>query len=226
VTLLRDCYARLADVAGRVREALWQLLRSHPRVIRGMEIAATILPLVVLFLSLIVQVAHPGYNPLQDAVSLLVWGPLGRMQTAAFFLFALSILTTVVRLFLKMPTTVRFRIGIGLYALTAVGVIIVGVHPTDLPGATLTLTGLVHLTTAGSIIFIFPAAVFLMAPHLGRTLKAWIARYSRAAGVAAIVLIALAGALMLGNFGWFGTVERLILINGVAWTQIIAFHLL
>jgi len=191
-----------------------------------MEIAATVLPLVVLSLSVIVQVAYPGYNPLQDAVSLLVWGPLGWLQTAAFFLLSISILTTVVRLFLKTPMTARFRIGISLYALTAVGIIIVGVHPTDLPGAAPTLTGLVHLTTAGSIIFIFPAAAFLMAPHLGKTLKGWITRYTRAAGVTAIALIMLAGVVTLGGLGWFGTVERLILINAVAWTQIIGFQLL
>ncbi len=224
--LIRDSYAWLAAAAGRVRAAVWQALRSHPRVVRGMDIAATVLPLLVLLLSAIVQLAHPGYNPLQQAVSLLVWGPLGGVQTAAFFLLGFSILTTIIRVFLKMPTTVRFRVGIGLYALTAVGIIIVGMHPTDLPGAEPTLTGLIHLTTAGSMIFIFPAAAFLMAPHLGKTLKGWLAHYTRAAGGAAIALIAVVAVVTLARLGWFGTVERLILVNGVAWMQIVNFHLL
>ena len=226
MTLIAEYRDLIVSWAGRLRQSIWQLLRSHPRVVRGMEIAATVLPLVVLGLSAVVQLAHPGYNPLQDAVSLLVWGPWGGVQTAVFYLLGFTILTTVVRVLLKMRLTARFGVGIGLYALTAVGVFIVGTHPTDLPGAAPTLTGLVHLSTAGSMVFIFPAAAFLMAPHLGRTLRGWLARYTRAAGAVAIVLIAAAGVLTMTRLGWFGTVERLILVNGLAWMQIINFHLL
>ncbi len=226
VTLFRDYYAWLAAVGGRLRQAVWQRLRSYPRIVRAMDIAATTLPLLVLALSGIVQLTHPGNNPLHDAVSLLVWGPWGWAQTAVFYLLAFTIVTTVVRVLLKMRMTARFRIGIGLYALTAVGVIIVGLHPTDMPGAAPTLTGLIHLATAGSMIFIFPAAAFLMAPHLGKALKGWLARYTRAAGVAALVLIAAAGVLTLAKIGWFGTIERLILVNGLVWMQVVTVHLL
>ncbi len=225
-TLLRAYYAGLGLWAGRLRQWLWQRLRVHRGVVRAMEIGATVLPLLVLLLSAIVQLAHPGYDPLQDAVSLLVWGPWGFLQTVVFYLLGFAIVTTVVRVLIKMRLNLRFGAGIGLYALTGVGVIIVGMHPTDLPGAAPTLTGLIHLATAGSMVFIFPAAAFLMAPHLGRTLKGWLTGYTRVAGGIAIALIAAVAVVTLAKLGWFGTVERLILVNGMAWMAIVNFQLL
>ena len=75
--------------------------------------------------------------------------------------------------------------------------------------------------------FLFPAAAFLTAPALKKTFKsgAW-AAFSRASGGLQVALMLVIAVFFTGGFGFLGILERLIMVNGLAWMQVVNVKML
>ncbi len=198
----------------------------QPKALQAAEILAAGVPLFFIFVSTVLKLANPGYDLWQNTISELVLGPLGGIQTAVFYLVGASILFVILKLFITPRASWRLRIGLVLIALCAVGFIMLGIFPTDVPD-TKTLTGVIHLNTTAVIIFLFPLACFLLAPGLKKLFKSgWLSHITHGAGILQLVLVAVMAVLVLGNLGWVGMVERMIMVNSLGWMQIIAIKAL
>lgn len=185
-------------------------------------ITATLTVFICVILTLISQIIHPGYNPLHDTISVLVWGPYGWLQTAAFYLLAFSTIMVGMKLLFKTNTSPLFKVGVVMLILMGIGTIIVGLHPTDIPGTPETKTGLIHIDTAAALVFLFPLACFLMAPYMKKAFsQKWVSRYTYFAGVASVALLAATAVVVLRNIDFVGTTERLIMANGLLWVQVV-----
>ncbi len=205
----------------RLKRYWVDLASKHPVGVRVTRIGIALIPLLCVIFVAILQFTRPGYNPWQDTISMLVWGPHGWVLTGAFFLMAFSVLVLVIKLLIKPGTSIRYKIGISLFFLMGIGAILIGMHPTDAPGVSGTTTGVIHIMTTAALIFLFPAVCFLMAPTLKNYLsQKWITVYTRVTGVTALTLIAIIGVLFTNNLGFTGIMERLIALNGLAWIQV------
>jgi hypothetical protein len=202
-------------------------IRKRSPVSRIVGITAVVTLFVCVLFTLISQLMHPGYNPIHDAISILVWGPGGWLQTVSFGLLAFSVIILGVKLYLKPHTPLAYKIGVLFLILMGIGTVVVSFYPTDIPGSTETLTGAIHIQTAASLVFLFPLACFLVAPHLKKNLvPKWVSRYTYLAGGLSLALIAVIAVFMLGDHGFMGTLERLIMANGLTWVQLMHIQLL
>ena len=212
------------DTRGRqvVQWASRQYSRQ-PRPLRILEIVVAGVPLFFIFISTVLKLVNPGYDLWQNTISELVLGPLGGIQTAVFYLVAVSILVFTVKAFRKPEMSVLNRIGIVLIGLCAVGFTMLGICPTDPPGIEQTITGAIHLHTTTAIIFLFPVACFLLASGLKLGFRSgWLARFTHGAGVLQLVLVAVLAVLVLEELGWVGMVERMIMVNSMGWLQVVS----
>jgi hypothetical protein len=192
-----------------------------------MGIAALITLTVCLLFTLISQIVHPGYDPIHDAISVLVWGPGGWLQTVSFSLLGFSVIVLGVKLFFKAQAPIVYKIGSIFLMLMGIGTIMVSFFPTDIPGSLTTLTGMIHIHTAESLVILFPAACLLMAPHMKKIFtRQWISRYTHLAAGMSVALIITVVVMVLGDHGFTGTLERLIMANGLAWVQLMHIQLL
>jgi hypothetical protein len=202
-------------------------VRKGVSLSRVAGIAATVTIILCVLLTLASQIVHPGYNPLHDAISVLVWGPYGWLQTASFYLLAFSVVVLGAGLFFKADTSARFKIGVIMLILMGIGTIVVSLHPTDIPGSPETTTGIIHTNAAAALVFLLPLACFLMAPHMKKAFsQRWIGRYTYFAGFASVALIAAIAVMVLGNHGFLGAMERLIMANGLMWVQVMNIHII
>ena len=199
----------------------------QPKPLQILEIILAGVPLLFILVSTFLKLVTPGYDLWQNTISELVLGPHGSIQAAVFYLLGASIIVVIIKLYILPRASVQLRIGLGLIALCAVGFILLGIFPTDPYGTSMTLTGEIHVQTTTAIIFLFPLACFLLAPGLKRLFKrGWLSHVTRGAGVMQLVLVAAMAVLVLGNLGWVGMVERMIMVNSLGWMQIISIKAL
>ena len=202
----------------------WSSVR--PKFIRNSEIVLAFMPLLFILVSTVIGFFRPGYSLVQDTISTLVNGRFGSVLTLALYLLAASVSVLAIKLFGKPGTSLKYKLGIGLFSLSIVGIVIVGLHPTDIPGHA-TTTGAIHIATTASLIFLVPIACFMIAPGLQKAYRSrWLSAYTKSAGVMQLVLIAGIMFLSLDNLGWIGLAERIIMLNGLVWMQIANVHTL
>jgi hypothetical protein len=182
-------------------------------------------PLAFQILMVTAQGLQPGYNPLRDTISSMVWGPQGWLQTSNFVIIGLMLAALAVELRPWAGQSLRARTGRLLLLLTGAGFALLAICPTQSPGGLKNLPAIVHGITVYGIVFFFPAACFLLAPVLGtgrsgRILKAG----TLAVGAVELGLIGLGGLLMLNDAHWFGMLERLLLLPGFTWLEVVAVY--
>ncbi len=195
---------------------------DRPTWVKALDVTATVMPLTFILFSTAVEFTHPGYNPWQDVISLLVWGPYGWIQTVSFYLLSFSVLFLAAKLYIRGAGRLRLRIGVIMLALMGLGLVMVATHPMDPPGFSGTVTGIIHLQTTAVLVLSFPAACFIMATDLRKCLsRRWLSKYTVASGIAGILFIGITAVLVKGNLGWVGVGERLIMVNGLMWIQVV-----
>jgi hypothetical protein len=153
-----------------------------------------------------------------------VWGQRGWLQTANFFLIGATLAGLASQL-RPLLTTRPARWG-GLALLVAgISFVVLGVCPTQSPEGPKTIQAFVHGVTVYVIVFSFPLACFLLAPavRVGR-FGAFAAAYSYATGALGVVLIGTGAFLMVKAAPWFGMLERLLLLNGFVWIEVLAVY--
>lgn len=204
-----------------------RLYARQPRVLRVLEFIAAGVPLAFILGSTFLKFADPGYRLVQNTISELVVGPFGVVLTVLFYLMGISALLLSYKLLRLHPKSARMRLGAAAISICALSFIIIGVFHTDMDGQARTLHGYIHEYTTGVLMFLFPVAAFLTAPMLKKAFKsgAWSA-FSRASGGLQVALMLVIAVFFAGGFGFLGILERLIMVNGLAWMQVVSVRML
>lgn len=200
----------------------WQKLRIIWRtVIRIAELAVSALPLICVLATFIAQMLYDGYNPWQEPKSSLVWSPFGALQTAAFYLLGFSIIILAGKLFPRSKAVLS-KAGVIVLTLTGIGMVMIGIFPAGRAGFPDTIINVIHLNLTTILICLFPAGCFILAPKMRESFShKWVSVYTWAAGFLGVTLIGIITGLHFNNLGWMGTLERLMLLNGLIWVQVI-----
>jgi len=182
-------------------------------------------PLAFQLLMVAAQGLQPGYNPLRDTISSMVWGPQGWLQTSNFVIIGLMLAALAIELRPWAGQGIRAKAGRLFLLLTGAGFIILAICPTQCPGGPKNLPAIIHGITVYGIVLFFPAACFLLAPLLetgrwGRIIKAG----TLTVGAVEVGLIGLGVFLMVKDAHWFGMLERLLLLPGFTWLEVIAIY--
>lgn len=182
-------------------------------------------PVLFQLAMVLAQSSQPGYNPLRDTISSMVWGPQGWLQTVNFILFGALLIGLAWELRPVLARSGWARLGGLLVLLLGAEFIILGICPTQSPGGAKDAAAVIHGLTVYFIVVSFPAACFLMARALrvGK-LSAFIFPYTLATGVFGTGLIVLGVFLMVREAHWFGMLERVLLLNGFVWTEVVAVY--
>ncbi len=180
---------------------------------------------IALELSIILtQSWQQGYNPVRDTISSMVWGQGGWLQTVNFFLAGATLAALASQLKPLLTTRAARWGGIALLV-TGISFVVLGACPTQSPEGPRTIQAIVHGVTVYVIVFFFPLACFLLAPAVRvGGFGQFAAAYSYATGALGVVLIAVGAFLMAEEIPWFGMLERLLLLNGFVWIEILAVY--
>ena len=182
-------------------------------------------PVLFQLAMVLAQSSQPGYNPLRDTISSMVWGPQGWLQTVNFFFFGALLMGLAWQLRPWLARSTWARVGGLLLLLVGAEFIVLGVCPTASPGGAKDAAAVIHGLTVYFIVFSFPAACFLMAKALrvGK-LSEFIFPYTIVTGVFGMGLIVLGLFLMVREAHWFGMLERVLLLNGFIWIEVVAVY--
>ncbi len=194
-------------------------------LLTGVRDVLTVSGPILLELSIILsQSWQPGYNPLRDTISSMVWGPRGWLQTVNFFLIGATLAALASQLGRVLKTRVARWGGVALLVV-GISFAILGVCPSQSPGGPKNLQAVIHGLTVYVIVFIFPLACFLLAKavRVGK-IGQFVAVYSYVTGGLGVVLIVAGALLMVGDAPWFGMLERVLLLNGFIWMEVLAVY--
>jgi Protein of unknown function (DUF998) len=182
-------------------------------------------PIAFQLIMIAAQSFQPGYNPLRDTVSSLVWGPHGWLQTVNFILFGGMLMALVEELKPLTRDKIWPRFGGFLLFLVGIGFIILAICPIQSPGGPETIQAIIHGLTVYFIVFFFPAGCLLLAPVLRvGSLAKFIVTFTIVTGAIGLCLILLGIFIMANEAQWFGMLERVLLLNGFLWLEIIAVY--
>jgi hypothetical protein len=92
----------------------------------------------------VLHILRPDYAPATNFVSNYAVGPYGWIMTTFFVAFSIALLALVAGLFMGPVKGAFGLIGLGALLVTAAGLIVTAIYPTDLPGAPYTRSGDIH----------------------------------------------------------------------------------
>ncbi len=204
-----------------------RLYARQPRFLRVLEIFAAGVPLAFILGSTFLKFADPAYGLVQNTISELVVGRFGTVLTVLFYLMGISTLLLAFKMRKLRPASLRMRLGAAAITICAVSFIVIGVFHTDIDGQARTIGGYIHEYTTGVLMFLFPVATFLTAPALKKAFKSgrWQV-FSRVSGSLQVALMLVMAVFFGGGLGFLGILERLIMVNGLAWMQVINVKML
>jgi hypothetical protein len=172
-------------------------------------------PLLFQVTSTILAYFWNGYNLIKDAISILVFGHYGWLQTTVFFMFGISMVALAIILFCKIR--VKFNAGAIMLILMGICFFLIGINETQMPGGPSSTSAIIHRIATASILLFFPIACFLIAPGL----KSWryngLSKYSKVVGVFSILFLFIGGTILVIQFNLLGIFERIMLLNGQIW---------
>ncbi len=118
------------------------------------------------------------------------------------------------------------RVAVIPLALAALGFIVIAIFPTQAPGARQTLESLVHQYAAQGIAMALPLACLVLARKWQAIAEhRFIVTCSLAAGAIGASLNFAGFLAVYGDTEWIGAAERLVMLNGLIWLQLVSIHL-
>jgi hypothetical protein len=184
-------------------------------------------PIILILVAAILELLQPGYDRVEQTISALVLGPFGFFQTIAFFVFGFLLGVFAWRVYASLAhKSLILKIATALLISVALGFFTIGIFPTQDRGLPDTLTGIIHDNTAKTISILFCLACFLLAfsfkndHHWGRMFI-----YTLVMAVVAMALIVL-GPIRALDSPWTGLYERIFLLNGLVWIEVVSLRLL
>ena len=181
-------------------------------------------PIYFLACNAAAQLLHPGENPIAITVSFLVFGSYGWLQTSAFYILGVSFLALSAALVLKI--NVRLNLGAVVVFLTGVAFILVASHHVQNSAVMITTSEIIHRDSAIAIVAMSPLACFLLAPSLKARGHSGLWIYSIIAGFITIVTITVGFLIPTAHSSFLGIFERILLLNGQLWGEIICLRLI
>ena len=181
-------------------------------------------PIYFLASNTISQVLHPAQNPIAVTVSFLVYGSYGWLQTSAFYILGISFIALAAALVIKID--VRLNLGAIIVFLVGIAFILVACNHVQILGTKLTLSDIVHRDAAIAIVVMSPLACFLLAPSLKTSGHKGLWIYSIIAGIVSVLTIAIGFLIPTVHSSFLGIFERILLLNGQLWGEIICVRLI
>jgi hypothetical protein len=184
-------------------------------------------PIAFLAATLVLESVNPGYDRVRDTISSLVWGQYGWTEAVVFFLFGASVLALVFRLGRidgrLSKGKVSLKIARLLLAAISAGFLVIAFCPTYHPLAGSMTAASIHEFTVRAMALLFPLECAFTAaalPH--RPLWMVLREYTWISAAAGVVLVIPAAVAVMTNAPWLGAIERVLLANGLIWTEAMA----
>lgn len=199
----------------------------QPVAVKISDMAIGIIPIIFVLVAFTLESLYPAYSRIQNTISELVWGPHGWGLSVLFFIFGFALMALAIRLCSVAGGSISLKLGISFLFLMGLGFIIIAIFPTRAPGAGQSIKALIHLQTARGISIAFPLSCLLIGIGL-RNNNDWqfIRLFTLTAGGFGLLFI-IAGALAtFTSAAWIGAIERVILMNGLIWMEVIGIQLL
>ncbi|MBI4304566.1 MAG: DUF998 domain-containing protein [Chloroflexi bacterium] len=220
----RELSIRTQQLFSRYTRMAWAAKMTAAQIA---GLAAVISPILFQGIVTVVQLLQPGHDPVRDTISSMVWGAFGWLQTAGFYLLGFSLIVWTVKLYFATNGKV-YRTGITILAVIGAGFVLLGIFPSQTPGAVRTIQAIIHGRIVSAISLLFPLVCFTLALLLWRHRHfRGLSLYTGATGVVALGLIGVGiVTLITGNHGIFGMLERVFLLNGLTWVEVTGLQLL
>lgn len=178
---------------------------------RAADAACLGFPLVFMAVTTALETVQPGFNRVADTISELVWGPFGWIEAAMFGCFAA----------VTALSAIRLREAALPLGMAAAGCMLIAVFPTQAQGGGQTAASLIHELSAQTIAALLPAACFCLAYRLRKEAAQRAAvSFSVTAGVIGLVFNLFGFIAVHTDAAWIGAVERLIMLNGLIWLEL------
>lgn len=184
-------------------------------------------PMIFIVVTAVLGIIQPGYNPVYRTVSSLVWGPHGWMQTLAFIIFGFLMTVFAIRFYYEFRSaSENVKYSVTVFLLVSAGFFIIGIFPGQRSGTAVTLATTIHWNTTKIISLLFPAGC-LLAGLSFRNNARWrgFYIYTIIAVFISFCLIIL-GLVTALKAPWMGLYERIYLLNGFIWIEVISIRLL
>jgi Protein of unknown function (DUF998) len=181
-------------------------------------------PVYFIACNAIAQYLHPTENPIAITVSFLVFGSYGWLQTSAFYILGISFIALAAALVLKINS--KINLGAIVVFLVGIAFLLVAGNHVQSPGTVITLSEKIHRDSAIAIVIMSPLACFLLAPGLKASGHRGLWIYSMVAGTIAVLTVAIGFLIPTGHSDFLGIFERILLLNGQVWGEIICIRLI
>jgi hypothetical membrane protein len=213
-------YWHFDAVNGEIRREL-PLIRSF--LYNAAQIGSIVSPVMLVVIDVIIALVGPKYDFLTQSISDLGLGPAGWLQSIVFFIFGITTISLASELYNELRGSSESRTGLIMMMFLGFGFVCLGLFRSDSVGATRSLHGIVHHFAAMAEGGLFPVSCFFYA-NIFRTKTSWrnLYGYSVFAGIMGCFFVVV---WLIFEKNWFGLSERLIIINGLVWFEIIAIHL-
>jgi len=189
-----------------------------------LELALMSGPAIFQSIVVLAQVNQPGYNPVRDTISSLVWGTGGWLQTLNFFLIGSLLVAMAHMLRARLAGKITELMGCLSLALMGAGFIVLGIFPARAPASPQSLPAMIHGVTVYCIILLFLAACLFLACSLRDLAQSRaMLLYTVATGILCAVFIIMGIFIMVTHTYWFGILERVLLLNGFIWLVVVAY---
>ena len=154
----------------------------------------------------------------------MVFGSYGWLQTSAFYILGISFIALAAALVLKINS--KINLGAIVVFLVGVAFILVAGNHVQSPGTVITLSEKIHRDSAIAIVIMSPLACYLLAPSLKASGHRGLWIYSMIAGTIAVLTIVVGFLIPTGHSDFLGIFERILLLNGQLWGEIICVRLI
>jgi hypothetical membrane protein len=167
------------------------------------------------------HVLKPELNPVRVYMSLYAVGRLGWVMTTALLALAAGATALVVTL-ARARVAPRSRAGLAFLAVYALGVLAIGIFPTDgLDVVTPTRSDAIHAVGAQSLFIALTLAITAFTPRL-RVTPGWGGLFRPSVAIAAVAWATLLFLPLAGGFGVQGLVQRTFTAFTLTWLFLVA----
>jgi hypothetical membrane protein len=201
------------------------VLENRDRMARGCATAALVLFAYALVALAVLHVLRPDYAPATNFVSNYAVGAHGWIMTTFFVAFSLGLLALSASLYSSGARTAHIAAGLAALTVTAAGLIVTAIYPTDLPGAAYTRSGDIHelafrINVVGILVGVLVISAAVGAQPVWR-------RYRRTlwalAGLVVAALVIQFATLRKGLP--FGLANRFFVVTVFAWMMFVAHRI-
>lgn len=184
-------------------------------------------PLIFVAVMTIIQSVQPGYSPVHETISRLVLGAHGWFQTLSFFIFGFLFAVFSLRLYIATSRSRIARMGAGLFFLSGFSFFLVGAFPVDPEGQIgETITGIIHggMASTAAVTFVLGSIAFAVYFSIDERWHNY--RWFTTFIALACLGFTLVWALSPDTWAWKGLAQRLLLLIGFVWIEVISIRLL